>query len=314
MCARFLAVELCHPHLPTSTITYLLPQSLLERIGVTASYAGMCCLPPSPNRGQHRTEHSARPPKDTESSFFSFSAIQFEYCCAHADKKALFLFVPTHPVRMTAARMGRSSVMEYLALGFVSVSCALLAIEDPHAPERIQLFWICEITGLCFFSFEAMIRIIDETFVLYIKNLGHALDLVVIINTVVSMFADANLKFGVQTVKILRAFRAIRMARVIARSPSMMNVVQSISLSLKEMSNVLLMVILIITIFAILGVQLFSGKLYYCTDASVPGRAECSGVTPWLCFVSYAMGFIQTVGTCWKHTTTQHYSNLNRLR
>lgn len=170
--------------------------------------------------------------------------------------------------------------MEYLTLGFIFVSCAVLAIENPHATKRIQLFWLSDVIGLCFFCFEALVFIVDETFVIYIKNWGHALDLVVIINTVVSMFADANLKLGVQTLKILRAFGSIRLVRVITRSPSMMNVGQSISLSLKEMSNVVLIVMLILTIFAILGVQLFSGKLYYCTDATVAGKAECSGVIP----------------------------------
>jgi hypothetical protein len=83
-----------------------------------------------------------------------------------------------------------------------------------------------------------------------------------------------------QAIKILRAFRLVRLVRVIARSPSMLTVAQSISLSLKEMSNVVLIVLLIITIFAILGVQLFAGKLWSCNDASVTGKADCNGVSP----------------------------------
>ena len=80
-----------------------------------------------------------------------------------------------------------------------------------------------------------------------------------------------------QAAKILRAFRLVRLVRVIARSPSMLNVAQSISLSLKEMSNVLLILVLVITIFAILGVQLFAGKLHFCNDSSVPDKASCTG-------------------------------------
>jgi hypothetical protein len=57
----------------------------------------------------------------------------------------------------------------------------------------------------------------------------------------------------------------------------MLNVAQSISLSLKEMSNVLLILMLVVTIFAILGVQLFAGKLYRCNDDSVPDKASCTG-------------------------------------
>lgn len=57
----------------------------------------------------------------------------------------------------------------------------------------------------------------------------------------------------------------------------MLNVAQSISLSLKEMSNVLLILLLVITIFAILGVQLFAGKLHFCNDSSMPDKVSCAG-------------------------------------
>lgn len=80
-----------------------------------------------------------------------------------------------------------------------------------------------------------------------------------------------------QAIKVMRALRLMRLVRLIARSPSMLNVVQSISLSVKEMSNVVLIQLLIITIFAILGVQLFAGKLYYCNDPSATGKADCVG-------------------------------------
>lgn len=83
-----------------------------------------------------------------------------------------------------------------------------------------------------------------------------------------------------QAIKVMRALRLMRLVRLIARSPSMLNVVQSISLSVKEMSNVVLIQLLIITIFAILGVQLFAGKLYYCTDPSATGKADCVGALP----------------------------------
>jgi hypothetical protein len=40
--------------------------------------------------------------------------------------------------------------------------------------------------------------------------------------------------------------------------------------------------LLVITIFAILGVQLFAGKLHFCTDGSVHDKASCAGVLPGL--------------------------------
>ena len=48
-------------------------------------------------------------------------------------------------------------------------------------------------------------------------------------------------------------------------------------MSMAAMANVSVVVLLFFIIFAILGVQLFSGKFYSCNDASVPDRAACSG-------------------------------------
>lgn len=84
----------------------------------------------------------------------------------------------------------------------------------------------------------------------------------------------------VQAIMVMRGLRLMRLVRLIARSPSMLNVVQSISLSIKEMSNVVLIQLLIITVFAILGVQLFAGKLYSCNDPSATGKADCVGELP----------------------------------
>ena len=194
-----------------------------------------------------------------------------------ADRRSLFLFDVEHPVRKLAIRIVASPLMEAVAMLFVFLSCAILAIENPHAVERHVAFVIIERVGLGFFCFEAAVTIVEQTLVVYVQAWGHILDLVVIANQLVSMFAVSQLRIGVRALKILRAFRVIRLVRVISHSPSMVNVVQSISLSLKEMSNVVLIMLLILTIFGILGVQLFAGKLFFCNDDSVPDRQSCVG-------------------------------------
>lgn len=48
-------------------------------------------------------------------------------------------------------------------------------------------------------------------------------------------------------------------------------------MSLAAMANVSLVVLLFVLIFAILGVQLFSGKFWACNDTSVPDHNACVG-------------------------------------
>ena len=45
--------------------------------------------------------------------------------------------------------------------------------------------------------------------------------------------------------------------------------------SLKNVSNILIVYILFQFIFAVIAVQLFSGRFFYCTDESKTTRDEC---------------------------------------
>lgn len=66
----------------------------------------------------------------------------------------------------------------------------------------------------------------------------------------------------VNFVKTLRVLRAIKPLRVLTRSAGMLLVFRSVTLSLAAMANVSLVCLLFCIIFAILGVQLFSGRFY----------------------------------------------------
>lgn len=55
------------------------------------------------------------------------------------------------------------------------------------------------------------------------------------------------------------------------------NIISLIINSLASMLNVTLLLVMFVCIFAILGVQLFSGLMYSCNDESVSGVEECTG-------------------------------------
>lgn len=73
----------------------------------------------------------------------------------------------------------------------------------------------------------------------------------------------------------LRVLRAIKPLRALTRSAGMQLVFRSVTLSLAAMVNVSIVCVLFFLIFAILGVQLFSGKFYSCNDTTVANKAEC---------------------------------------
>ena len=72
---------------------------------------------------------------------------------------------------------------------------------------------------------------------------------------------------SVGAVSALRVLRAFKPLRLLTRSAGMRLVFKSVTMSLMSMANVSVVCILFFLIFAILGVQLFSGRFYRCVRA-----------------------------------------------
>ena len=64
--------------------------------------------------------------------------------------------------------------------------------------------------------------------------------------------------------KALRAIRALRPLRMISRNEGLRLVVNSLFSSVPAMTNVLLVCLILLLIFAIMGVNFFKGRFYSC--------------------------------------------------
>jgi hypothetical protein len=109
-------------------------------------------------------------------------------CCT--DQPSLCLFLLDHPVRKQANKLANSKRFQNLSLSLVLMSCALLAVENPHTQARAAVFQWLEFISISFFLFEAVVEIIDLTLVFYLRQWTKITDLVVIANTTVSLFVN----------------------------------------------------------------------------------------------------------------------------
>lgn len=82
--------------------------------------------------------------------------------------------------------------------------------------------------------------------------------------------------------------------RTLTRSPGMMLVFRSVTLSLASMANVSIVVGLFFLIFAVMGVQLFGGRFWTCNDTSVANKV-CVSTQP-VCALSQ-IGILQMIWT-----------------
>lgn len=79
------------------------------------------------------------------------------------------------------------------------------------------------------------------------------------------------------TIKSLRVLRVLRPLKTIKRIPKLKAVFDCVVGSLKNVVNILIVYNLFQFIFAVIGVQLFNGKFFYCTDPSKHTAIECQG-------------------------------------
>jgi voltage-dependent calcium channel N type alpha-1B len=80
---------------------------------------------------------------------------------------------------------------------------------------------------------------------------------------------------NLSTIKSLRVLRVLRPLKTIKRVPKLKAVFDCVVNSLKNVINILIVYILFQFIFAVIAVQLFNGKFFFCTDESKHTEEEC---------------------------------------
>ena len=77
------------------------------------------------------------------------------------------------------------------------------------------------------------------------------------------------------TMKSLRVLRVLRPLKTIKRVPKLKAVFDCVINSLKNVFNILVVYLLFHFIFAVIAVQLFNGKFFFCSDKSMEDKFEC---------------------------------------
>ncbi|XP_030879408.1 voltage-dependent R-type calcium channel subunit alpha-1E [Leptonychotes weddellii] len=108
----------------------------------------------------------------------------------------------------------------------------------------------------------------------------------------------------IKTIKSLRVLRVLRPLKTIKRLPKLKAVFDCVVTSLKNVFNILIVYKLFMFIFAVIAVQLFKGKFFYCTDSSKDTEKECIGN-----YVDHEKNKMEVKGREWKRHEF-HYDNI----
>ncbi|XP_071438805.1 muscle calcium channel subunit alpha-1 isoform X3 [Hetaerina americana] len=193
---------------------------------------------------------------------------------------SFFIFSHSNRFRVFCHWLCNHSYFGNVILVCIMISSAMLAAEDPlnASSERNQILNYFDYFFTTVFTVEICLKMISYGFVLhegaFCRSAFNLLDLLVVCVSLISMFFSSG---AISVVKILRVLRVLRPLRAINRAKGLKHVVQCVIVAVKTIGNIVLVTCLLQFMFAVIGVQLFKGKFFSCTDASKMTEEECRG-------------------------------------
>ncbi|KAM8868459.1 calcium channel, voltage-dependent, L type, alpha 1D subunit, a isoform 11-T11 [Synchiropus picturatus] len=239
---------------------------------------------------------------------------------------AFFIFSSTNPVRVFCHKLINHHIFTNLILVFIMLSSVSLAAEDPirNFSARNIILGYFDYAFTAIFTVEIVLKVLGYadyvftsmfTFEIILKmttygaflhkgafcrNYFNLLDLLVVGVSLVSFGIQSS---AISVVKILRVLRVLRPLRAINRAKGLKHVVQCVFVAIRTIGNIMIVTTLLQFMFACIGVQLFKGKFYRCTDEAKSSPEECKGT-----FILYKDGDVNQPTI---HRRVWHNSDFN---
>jgi len=192
---------------------------------------------------------------------------------------AFFIFKKDNKFRILCHSIQAHPICANIILVCILVSSAFLACEDPlRADSKInQTLGYFDYFFTTIFTIECTLKLVSYGFLFhkgaFCRVPFNILDVVVVTVSLISIFGGSGIGF----LKILRVLRVLRPLRAINRAPGLKQVVQCMIVSVKSIGNIMAVTVLLIFMFGVIGVQLFKGKFFMCTDLSMNDNTTCQG-------------------------------------
>ncbi|KAI5627196.1 voltage-dependent R-type calcium channel subunit alpha-1E isoform X2 [Silurus asotus] len=243
---------------------------------------------------------------------------------------SMFIFKSKNPIRRICHYVVTLRYFEMTILLVIVASSIALAAEDPVSTNsernRVLRYFDYVFTGVFtfemiikvlryfdyvftgVFTFEMIIKMIDQGLILhdgsYFRDLWNILDFIVVVGALIAFALTNNKGRDIKTIKSLRVLRVLRPLKTIKRLPKLKAVFDCVVTSLKNVFNILIVYKLFMFIFAVIAVQLFKGKFFYCTDGSMGTQRECQGY-----YIDYGRDRKEVKKREWKRHEF-HYDNV----
>ncbi|XP_061691957.1 sodium channel, voltage-gated, type I like, alpha b [Syngnathoides biaculeatus] len=186
---------------------------------------------------------------------------------------ALYILSPFNPLRRIAIKVLVHSMFSVLIMFTILTNCAFMTLSNP--PEWAKNV---EYTFTGIYTFESLIKILARGFCVgkftFLRDPWNWLDFSVILMAYVTEFVDLG------NVSALRTFRVLRALKTISVIPGLKTIVGALIQSVKKLSDVMILTVFCLSVFALIGLQLFMGNLRQkCVRLPIPGNDTNSSYT-----------------------------------
>ncbi|XP_072455042.1 sodium channel protein type 5 subunit alpha isoform X2 [Notamacropus eugenii] len=167
---------------------------------------------------------------------------------------ALYVLSPFHPIRRAAVKILVHSLFSMFIMCTILTNCVFMTQHEPPPWTKYV-----EYTFTAIYTFESLVKILARGFCLnaftFLRDPWNWLDFSVIVMAYVS----ENIKLG--NLSALRTFRVLRALKTISVIPGLKTIVGALIQSVKKLADVMVLTVFCLSVFALIGLQLFMGNL-----------------------------------------------------
>ncbi|XP_072238416.1 sodium channel, voltage gated, type VIII, alpha subunit b isoform X3 [Leuresthes tenuis] len=167
---------------------------------------------------------------------------------------SLYIISPFNLFRRIAIKILIHSLFSMIIMATILTNCIFMTFSDP--PEWSKQV---EYTFTGIYTFESLTKIVARGFAIdgftFLRDPWNWLDFMVISMAYITEFVDLG------NVSALRTFRVLRALKTISVIPGLKTIVGALIQSVKKLSDVMILTVFCLSVFALIGLQLFMGNL-----------------------------------------------------
>ncbi|XP_075447764.1 sodium channel protein type 8 subunit alpha isoform X3 [Ascaphus truei] len=167
---------------------------------------------------------------------------------------AMYIISPFNPFRKFAIKILIHSVFSMIIMLTILTNCVFMTFSNP--PDWSKQV---EYTFTGIYTFESLVKMIARGFCIdsftFLRDPWNWLDFSVIMMAYITEFVNLG------NVSALRTFRVLRALKTISVIPGLKTIVGALIQSVKKLADVMILTVFCLSVFALIGLQLFMGHL-----------------------------------------------------